>query len=70
LPSHHSSKEDVSTDVWMPFDYIPSWSSEKEDPEEKEEDDEDDADADSDGSDSDFDSPPTKRASIFRLSSL
>jgi hypothetical protein len=69
LPSHHSSKEDVSSDDWMSSDYIPPWSSEKEDPEEKEDEDEDDADADND-SDSDFDSPPTKRASIFRFSSL
>jgi hypothetical protein len=72
LPSHHYSKEDVSSNDWMSFDYIPPWSSEKEDSEEKEEEDKDAADAtdDSDGSDSDFDSPPTKRASIFRLSSL
>jgi hypothetical protein len=73
LPSHHSSKEDVSSD-WMLSDYSPPWSSEKKDPEEKEEEeeDEDDADADNDsnGSDSDFDSSRPKRASIFRLSTL
>jgi hypothetical protein len=75
LPSHHSSKENISFDDGM-SDYSPLWSSEKEDPEEdKEEDDEDNADADAedddddsnnDDSDSDFDftSPPPKRVRI------
>jgi hypothetical protein len=57
LPSHHSSKEDVFSDDWMSSDYIPPWSSEKEDSEEKKEEDKDAADA---ASDSDFNSPPTK----------
>jgi hypothetical protein len=64
LPAHQSSEEDVSSDDWRSSDYIPLWSSEKEDPEEDE--DEDDADTedsdDSDDSDSDFASPPPKRA--------
>jgi hypothetical protein len=59
LPAHQSSEEDVSFDDWMPFDYSPPWSSEKEDPEEE---DEEEDDADSDDSDSDFDSSPPKRA--------
>ena len=64
--AHQSSEEDVSSDHWMPFDYSPPWSSEKEDPEEEDddEDEEDDAAATADSdSDSDFDSRPPKRAS-------
>jgi hypothetical protein len=71
LPAHQSSKEDVSSDDWMPSDYSPLWSSKKEDLEEEDEDEDkyDDADADDDNdsnsidsdSDSDFDSPPPKR---------
>jgi len=67
LPAHQSSKEDVYSNDWMPSDYSPPWSSEKEDEDEDEdEDEEDDADADddtdddSDSDDSDFDSPPPK----------
>ena len=69
LPSHQSSKENVSSNDGM-SDYSPPWSFEKEDPEEDDEEDEneDDADAeDVDGSsdsDSDFALPPPKRASI------
>ena len=66
LLAHQSSEEDVSSNDWMPSDYSPPWSSEKEDEDEDEdEDEEDDADADDDtddDSDSDFDSPPPKRA--------
>ena len=40
LRSHHSSKENVSSDDRM-SDYSPPWSSEKEDPEEEDEDKED-----------------------------
>ena len=63
LPTHQSFEEDVSSDDWMP-----PWSSEKEDPEEEEEEDEDEDDADADAedddddSDSDFASPRPKRA--------
>ena len=83
LPSHHSSKENVSSDDGM-SDYSPPWSSEKEDLEEKDEEDKADADADikdddDDSNDSDFASSPkrVRRAwfslqedHIFRLSSL
>ena len=67
LLAHQSSEEDVSSDHWMPFDYSPPWSSEKdpeEEDEDEDEDDEDDANADDDNDDSDFDfnSPPPKRA--------
>ena len=61
LLAHQSSEEDVSSNDWRSFDYSPSWSSEKEDPEEDQDEDEDD-DADDDGDDSDFDLPPPKRA--------
>ena len=68
LLAHQSSEEDVSFDDWMPSDYSPPWSSEKENPEEEEddanadtEDDDDDSDDDSD-SNSDFALPPPKRA--------
>jgi hypothetical protein len=69
LPSHHSSKENVSSDDEM-SDYSPPWSSEKEDLEEDEDDvdidvkgDEDDSDDNSDDSNSvsNFASPPPKR---------
>ncbi|XP_066396136.1 histone H2A.Z-specific chaperone CHZ1-like [Miscanthus floridulus] len=74
LPSHHSSKENVSSNNRM-SDYSPPWSSKKEDLE-KEDEDEDNANANaedndrdyddnSDDSDFDFDSdftsPPPKR---------
>jgi hypothetical protein len=69
LPSHHSSKKDISSDDWMPSYCSPPWSSEKEDLVEEDDanaddDDNDDDDSDSDASDfdSDFDSPPPKRA--------
>ena len=64
LPAHQSSEEDISSDDWMPYDYSPPWSFEKEDSEEEDEDEEDDADDDDDDDDSDFesdfDSPPPK----------
>ena len=64
LPSHQSSKENVSSNDGM-SDYSPPWISNKENPEEEE--DKDDADADTkdsddDSDDFDFDSPPPKRA--------
>jgi len=62
FPSHHSSKENISSDDRMSSDYSPLWSSKKEEPEEEDEEDEDDADADADDSNSEFDSPPPKRA--------
>ena len=63
--AHQSSEEDVSSDHWMPFDYSPPWSSEKEDLEEKDEEDKADADADikdddDDSNDSDFASSPKR----------
>jgi hypothetical protein len=61
LPSHHSSKENISSDDWMLNDYSPLWSSEK-DPEEEHEVDADDDANDDDDSDSNFDSPPPKQA--------
>ena len=69
LPSHHSSKENISSDDGM-SDYSPLRISKKKDTEEEEEEDEDDADAedddddfddDSDDSESDFASPPPKQ---------
>ena len=73
LPSHHSSKENVSFDDGM-SDYSPPWSSEKEDLEEEDkdeddadtdaEDDDDDNNSDDSDSNSDFASPPPKRARI------
>ena len=53
FPSHHSSEENVSSDDGM-SDYSPSWSFEKEDPE----------DVAADDFDSDVDSPPTKRVRL------
>ena len=58
LPSHHSSKENVSSNDGM-SDYSPPWSS-KEDLEEEDEDEDEDED-DADDSDSDFASSPPKR---------
>jgi hypothetical protein len=76
LLSHHSSKENVSSDDGM-FDYSPPWSSKKEDLEEE---DKDDANVEDDDDDSDDNSMtltltsprllPSERGNIFRLSSL
>jgi hypothetical protein len=74
LPAHQSSEEEISSDIWRASDYSPTWSFEKEDPEEEDKDeeeeeeddtaaaDDDDNDNDSDDSDFDFDLPPPKRA--------
>ena len=62
LLAHQSSEEDVSSDHWMPFDYSPPWSSEKEDPEVDEDKDDADAEDNDSDSDSDFASPPPRRA--------
>jgi hypothetical protein len=67
LPSHHSSKENVSFDDGM-YDYSPPWSSEKEDPEEEDEDeDEDNTDAEDNDDDSDNDSNDSDSNSDFAL---
>ena len=63
MPSHHPSKENVSSDDGM-SDYSPPWSSEKEDPKEEDEDDadaKDNNDSDDFDSDSNFASPPPKQ---------
>jgi hypothetical protein len=66
LLAHQSSEVEISSDVWRAFDYSPSWSFEKEDPEEEDEVEEEDATAAATAadsvSDSDFDSPPPRRA--------